>query len=1728
MSFLGNSPEEELLWVDALAAGERRAQAAAAAWDESTALNAARIARMAPWLEPGTLLAMAKGHVSPDTIETTARLQAQRMYQQPNVERGSLIRASELNPGDRRLLSETRRDFARSLQRRGGIRARLRTETRRDVARSIQHEGRPEGGARGLRERGIVDEEGRIQVPVNSPTSFLDPDTREIDETKLANSGLSPEDQDRFRQAIALVRSIASTTGEDVSFFSADGGRTTYSPSPMTGPRQITGGLGQYRENVLDEVEPINPFSPSGVIPESVGRYMETHRLPTLGDIPGLQDTQVGRAARQERAGLGAETLTETVQSAGMVLNAPVQEFQGQVRNVYGAATGRTVDWWEPQSDFLIAARTDMEPGDGLLVDPDSEVAQERMRREAERGMIYGQRVTLGRIAAGGAARIGVIEPGDTAYRVMSGLVDAGVQIFDPTVLFAGGVSKGLAARHVFTGAAEELATEKPQVATATLRSLAANIGVRGRGAMSRDDLITTLLGRNLDDLTTPQVRQVATSLNIAGRTRMNQQALLDAVKERWQGLGASVVTPGAGGPAIPPTGRLEAAVRGVADEIPGLNAIARRTGLTRGSFTNGVHGPTRDYFLQTPEGSRIVEAIAAEPSPFKLDELTGYKLTPEELTSLADAADPVAAREALRPLLATRMTDTKSVWRNHIEEMPIFRAPRNVRALQDVPGTVIDLDDPRSALNETKAWLVNAKVPTEVTEHFFNRMTRARTYDEAFAVVEDVMGHTEGVLAQAGVPTSARPAMVKAFRREVAEAQQWFLSEATQQQSLFDEIDIGGKSFPTGTPHDWTTAYNRFIYLPDYRAVRRAVSDVPNWAWDAKGQLRMPAAKLMALQEDIWKPLTLLRVAWPVRVIAEEQLRMGASGLSAMFSDPLSYIAWVIARPNDAVGEAFDMSRAFQASQTTRTNGWINERPGRVRTGKLVPFAHDDEGFADAWGNNLLELHQNPVARQIAMSGSIDEVEDWLRNGAGREVLDRMLREHPERFPSALPNPVRDYIEVAARWNDYMTGGHDELLDVIRTGRIGRRDAFTMDRLQTTPYLKRQLSGRFFDQAPERILGPEIPASSTRWPIVERAFSWLMGHPTNKLSRSPVFRQTYWERTRELISFATPEAKAEILANAEKATRAGWGPVGINIKNAPARTIRDIEATGAKGRLTAAQVDDYAKGHALDETKRLLYDLSRKSQIADSMRLVAPFGEAWREVMTRWADLANPTKLSGIKNIRRFQQTIQGARGTDLGELLGAPSEYQPDTGMWEQQGFFWKDEFGEEVFMYPGSQWLTGLSSELTGEKVPAPLVGRVSGLNMMANIMPGIGPVAALPVAWLLPDKPGLTREIREALLPFGHPTESQGGSAISQVLNYAPPWMRTAAQALLGGGYEQDTNRLYANSVMYAANYLYSTGRYDISTESGKSRLLEDARNSARGLYAMRAFAAFGAPSAPKLEFLTRTNEGLVRTAILRDEYYRLIEDEGYENADEIFLDRFGPAVGLVMQGHTRQVTGGVEPTQQFDDWANGAGSTIRRDFPAVWGFFGPDGGKFDYQTYVNQIHQGDRQALTPRQWLNLGQNHLGQMLRDLLLDSLGPEENWTDDDRAFKRDIEQQIAEEYPGFEDFTGLEQRASTEQIMRELATAVTDDRIKSTETGQAVALYLEARDKVVGFAYDMGLNVDLERPWTYDLSRARSLAEDRAWLFEIGEQLVDRYPDFARLWEHRLMHEVRPEVED
>ncbi|KKL07078.1 hypothetical protein LCGC14_2589620, partial [marine sediment metagenome] len=463
------------------------------------------------------------------------------------------------------------------------------------------------------------------------------------------------------------------------------------------------------------------------------------------------------------------------------------------------------------------------------------------------------------------------------------------------------------------------------------------------------------------------------------------------------------------------------------------------------------------------------------------------------------------------------------------------------------------------------------------------------------------------------------------------------------------------------------------------------------------------------------------------------------------------------------------------------------------------------------------------------------------------------------------------------------------------------------------------------------------------------------------------------------------------------------------------------------------------AKAFALDETKKLLYDLQKRSQFFDMMRIVFPFGEAWKEIVTAWSRIVvqNPVVL------RRFHQGLEGVRAPSI---FGQP-ETEPGTG----EGFFHPDpQTGEEVFTYPGGAFVSKLL--LGTDKAGFEFTGRAAGLNLASqSVLPGFGPVVQIPASKFLPHKPGWD-DVREILLPFG---ETEG--VVDAV---TPAWMDKLRAVFASPDPAQD--RLFANTITDVQRALLRGGDYDMDTKDGQQKLFDDAVTKARIIYAIRGIAQFGLPTGPSLTWNTTDLAGnLVPVKLLADDLRTLTEAYG-GNRHEAFTEwvrRYGVDNVLAVIGKSTAIVD-RPVTEKGDAWLR-AHPEQERTYEMTVGLFAPEPavGDFDYNAYLRAFETGAREPLSPAEQISLANDFLGRVqweqAKKIADGRPGPTTS------VWLADVRTQIAAAYPGFDDYVSRaiwDKRPKPDEMITELRAAVTDPVLAETDAGQGTIIYLSA----------------------------------------------------------------------
>lgn len=688
----------------------------------------------------------------------------------------------------------------------------------------------------------------------------------------------------------------------------------------------------------------------------------------------------------------------------------------------------------------------------------------------------------------------------------------------------------------------------------------------------------------------------------------------------------------------------------------------------------------------------------------------------------------------------------------------------------------------------------------------------------------------------------------------------------------------------------------------------------------------------------------------------------------------------------------------------------------------------------------------------------------------------------------------------VAASWPQRGITTHvvrppkPELLEAVATGKLGDHKLSALDLLDDSEsvahidaisgYLRENYANQIADFPTYTRVAAEQDTSKLD-NAVDHIFNVLGSRPTNKLSRSPAFRQFYYKRVGELLPYVDNATRDELV----KIMR----DQGVRRAEIKAAVKKAIDHPGAND-LGKADVDEIAKAFALQETKRLLYDLSKKSQFFDITRNIFPFGEAWLEIMTTWTRIINENP----NVIRRIQQGIEGAR----------------------HEGIFYNDPAtGEEVFAMPHLNALSSAIGIAGGtEKATPEFTGRVEGVNLVLNsFLPGVGPVVQMPAAAIgrdLFDKPEL-RWARDLVFPFGYPEADSPGAIVNSVM---PAWFRKALTAM--GKPTGDDARLYGNTVIDVLRAMELNG--EITPQTNPAEAIETARSRARKIYVLRFAQQFIGPTGASVRWDVEVDpEGeAFAYQVLATEYRQMIEDNDGDRtaAFKQFTDTFGFDPAAIATAKTESVRPRGVTSQALDFQQQNP--KVFSDFPLTAYYLAPDppDGEFSYNAYLAQLRNGDRVGLSADQWLTERNRLLGSIayekLRRTAVDFGVRNEPAV---AAFLRSYRYGLMETYPGYGfDNVGAVTQPEQRQFMAEFNKWRDDPKMLATNAGAGLDRYLRVRDQVLSLA-DVEFGVSEE-----GFATASSTSMLREFLLNSGQAIMAEYPDFGVIFQRHYLWEV------
>ena len=1308
---------------------------------------------------------------------------------------------------------------------------------------------------------------------------------------------------------------------------------------------------------------------------------------------------------------------------------------------------------------------------------------------------------------------------------------------------------------------------------------------------------------------------------------------------------------------------------------------------ITRG-IRSTFHGPTLQQYLAGSQGRKFKKLLFENvDNPFEIITRTKQSITDatffadlkktitdNKLTKFDKRAEDVLDTFLSKKVVKDGLDKADGVGSARLIDATNMYVPQVTRAnglqkrlqLYFAPsfGKLVDANNPTDALKDlyrfalqSKSFLKQTEEGTTLANKLLNDSIDAygKGGDIGASLNKVVADWLEGdfykALTESGVKESVAKAATKITRTFSDDAN----IAADMNKGLYG-METSGKNFPINQllkdngvdmTDDvaralWSTQINNTIYLPELNKVIKASNQMTK---NLSGNMTKLVDKVGGeksesfirfldwYNSDIFKPLALLKPAWTVKVIGEEQLRLVSRGLTFGPLAPIQLLARVFGRsvgaesggklrkgvdpllPSEAASGNWASDLAYADSLTGINNIRVSRRK-IVNPGKWGKFVKGQDGYNEAVVRTVYQMINDDLAVDIARieSGALTP----LQQQQEYQKLVKRLRDEDDLAPRLAKvvgepshpfNKALNSDDVALEYLYYLRatlqqslggkvvaneatsalnwvqgGANQQLLEMIAnrgvffttkgkkldfTGaaaiarskaasekikkKIGQKDFNQL----SDDYIKGKISdedlkltsplfaeaqddivkafiGTFGNDLPELTRGFIAPTTGTKGlydRTINNAFNLLMSVQTNKLSRSPAFRRLYWKRVSETIEFLGKEARDEVVANANKALKefTKFDPKLRGYLN----KINKAGFSGPKEAITDVRLyDKMVASDALTQTKKLLYDISERTVIGDSLRFAFPFLEAYLEIFKTWTDIS---KKSGGKNL------------INLNKLVQSGSEPNPLADPTGQRGFFYTNPTnGEEVFAYPGTgliqKWMF---PELEGTGVEASFPVYVSSINLVADIMPGIGPIIRVPASYLrgqFPEEGAINQFI------FGDFAPPRG--FVEGVAPF-PAWLKKFYSAYKGGGTgSADLNRLFNNTAIDTYKALVYAGAIDDSTPEGAEEGIELATNYAKKIFVIRGASQLIGPAgaAAPLWSVTEQSGKSLFIESLADTYrdYKAAADGDDYEATQRFIQEFGVDPTAMLTSKSRSVV--ARPQTVFaSNWAR-ENKDLYDDFTSTAFYLTPTDidNEFSYDAYLNALEEGTLKPRTLGQWVLAKNRLLGSIayenfIRNTKVGGVTLMNTNTKVAQLLKWTKQSQLMQQYWGYGQDAGFEvDKPDTDFLLQEMGgqTYLPDrtssfkqgwiksdytpiDKLKDNNAAIAYGKYREAYDKIIAEAIKRGYAPS-------SIRTNRELVKAREYLRTLAARLIIEYPEFGPLYNSILENELREEVAD
>jgi hypothetical protein len=552
----------------------------------------------------------------------------------------------------------------------------------------------------------------------------------------------------------------------------------------------------------------------------------------------------------------------------------------------------------------------------------------------------------------------------------------------------------------------------------------------------------------------------------------------------------------------------------------------------------------------------------------------------------------------------------------------------------------------------------------------------------------------------------------------------------------------------------------------------------------------------------------------------------------------------------------------------------------------KPITAAQDEAEHAKAWTHAINHvIMQDEAQRMLVQGASAEQVAQWMTKDP-RGIAYRA------RLPKMIPT------------EDLANSMKVEVDQYLHTPEI-RAKALEPDGV-TPAFLK--------EAVPDVADRPQVHIAQMGQSTLEHAkgldrviqhwFKTAAEIPADRMSRHPLFNQLYEGHLRSIVS--------------SRVKQGSWDR----------RTVADVD------HMTTA-----ARRLALNDTRKLVFDIAHRSDAAAAMKFISPFFSATSEAFQRWGRiLADRPQVAGYAGMFFNAPLATGSmQDADGNHILPDGSTYtlDPKTGKAVKRMVPKSERY--IVAIMP--KWLAHgpIGYTLGVEQASGTMALSQNSMDLVTQgdpwFNPGVGPIVQIPVNALVQDKPKAAEMMRHlGVLPFGPATGSAGQQAWTQL---APKVIRDLYTSIDTSDERYQSIKLH---IMQKAAYEHDNLHKPMPTAAQIASMT-------RNYWLFTAASSFLQPMA------TQRKDGY---QFYRDQYNNLRRTDAM-TADDKFLEKYGESYFVFAQSQSKN-SSGIQATMKAVDLQKKHGDLIAASPELAALIVGPEGnGPFSPEAYSYQLN-----------------------------------------------------------------------------------------------------------------------------------------------------------------------------